>query len=703
MSMRYLGGLLTATQNPLTGTPNDSGLFTLQQQIQAIGANQWTGPQDPFFKNVTLLLEADTLANGAQNNTFLDSSANNFTITRNGNTTQGSFSPYGNLWSNYFDGTGDYLTAPANAAFQPGTGDFSSECWFFNTSTTISGLIGHNYTGPSPNTYVIITLNRGSGGANVVGAVEATVQDGVGLSANSAFLQNTWNHVVFCRTGTTMSLFVNGSRAATATNSTNIVPNIQFEVGNTSALNRPYSGYISNARFIKGSHPYNAASSTITVPTAPLTAITNTSLLTCQSNRFIDNSSNNFAITRNGDVSVQRFSPFNPTAPYSTSTIGGSGYFDGTGDWLTTPNNSAFDFGSGNFTIELWAYKNSNAASTHMCGLANGSNSGRSWYLFFDGAGTTPLFYWYINGTTANIITSNTAAPAGTWFHIAVVRNGSTVSMYLNGVSVASAAISGTIFISGTSVCEMGREAAFNGSYFNGYISNVRLVKGTALYTSTFTPPTAPLTAITNTSLLCNFTNAGIYDSSMLNDLETVGNAQVSTAIKKYGTGSLYFDGTGDGLRTASIAPMSLGTGDFTMEFWLYPLNQPGSFNAVIGTSASGGPILNLRGSGTSTSIGLNPYGSGDIFNISYTFTQSTWVHVAVTRSGTSLKLFINGTQTGTTVTNSTNFSGYISEIGTADNGNQYFNGYIDDLRITKDVARYTANFTPPTQQLPNQ
>ena len=93
-------------------------------------------PNDPNFKNVTLLLHGDG-SNGAQNNTFIDSSTNNFTITRNGNTTQGSFSPYGSNWSNYFDGTsGQYLNAPANAAFNFGTGDFTVEGWVFPTSTS---------------------------------------------------------------------------------------------------------------------------------------------------------------------------------------------------------------------------------------------------------------------------------------------------------------------------------------------------------------------------------------------------------------------------------------------------------------------------------------------------------------------------------------------------------------------------------------
>jgi hypothetical protein len=82
----------------------------------------------------------------------------------------------------------------------------------------------------------------------------------------------------------------------------------------------------------------------------------------------------------------------------------------------------------------------------------------------------------------------------------------------------------------------------------------------TAFVYSSFTPPTAPLTAVTNTQLLCNFTNAGILDNAMMNDLETVGNAQISTSVKKYGTGSMYFDGTGDWLSVPKCQTLEFGS-----------------------------------------------------------------------------------------------------------------------------------------------
>jgi len=105
------------------------------QQLLLGGAPTVT-PVDPFFYSVTSLLHGDG-TNGGQNNTFLDSSTNNFTITRNGNTTQGSYSPFSQTgWGNFFNGpnTGSYLRTPVSTDFQLGTSDFTIEFWAFTTS-----------------------------------------------------------------------------------------------------------------------------------------------------------------------------------------------------------------------------------------------------------------------------------------------------------------------------------------------------------------------------------------------------------------------------------------------------------------------------------------------------------------------------------------------------------------------------------------
>jgi len=182
------------------------------------------------------------------------------------------------------------------------------------------------------------------------------------------------------------------------------------------------------------------------------------------------------------------------------------------------------------------------------------------------------------------------------------------------------------------------------------------------------------------------------------------GNTVISTAQSKFGGASILFDGAGDYLQIPNNSNLTLGTGDFTMEFWIYPLSQPGLFNTIIGGDATSQPIVNLRGSGTSSSISMNVFGSADIFNESFTFTQNNWYHVAISRSGTSLKVYVNGNQIGPTITNSTNISAPITCVGGLISYAQNFNGYIDDVRITKGVARYTGStLTVPTREFLDQ
>jgi hypothetical protein len=141
---------------------------------------------------------------------------------------------------------------------------------------------------------------------------------------------------------------------------------------------------------------YDPTLTTLTVPTTPLTAIANTSLLTCQSPRFIDNSVNNFAITKNGDVSVQRFSPFNPSSLTPTSY---SGYFDGTGDYLTVPDNVALQFGTGAFTMELWFYPTATISSQIL--LAKGIGGDGFELRSRSSGGGNYFSFWAANGGTA--------------------------------------------------------------------------------------------------------------------------------------------------------------------------------------------------------------------------------------------------------------------------------------------------------------
>ena len=634
--------------------------------------------------NRTVLLLNGNGTNGAQNNTFVDSSTNNFSITRNGNATQGSFSPFtlpDGQWSNFFDGTGDALTF-TNTDY---TGDFTFECWVYPLSTADQIIAGSNGNFSGSNTQIFRLNETTAGNLSYYGGANAVV-----LSAG--ITPNQWYHLAMSRTSGTLQTFVNGTRidSRTYTNT--------FKLGAVGALVNPtvstsVNGYISNFRAINGTGIYSGT--TITVPTTPLTAITNTSLLTCQSNRFRDNSSNNFAITRNGDVRVTPWSPFAPTSAYDPATNGGSGYFDGTGDYLEVADNNTLDL-SNDFTIECWVYPQKRSGATVPRILSKGDYqvSTGSWTLIYN---ESTFLSYFSYGIPEIGVTIGTLVPSQ-WQHIAVTRDGTTLRTFLNGVLTSTSTVS-TDFTS-THPFRVGvGSTTQSGEMFTGNVSNVRVVKGTAVYTSAFTPPTAPVTNITNTSLLLNFTNAGIFDTAGDNVIETVGNAQIDTAIKKYGSGSLEFDGTGDYLTVPANQLIDLSTGDFTFEFWAYPTTRTNSVDSVFGYGSFTMMLYHNSSNNWVLEIGN---GSSNYFTISTSRDLNVWTHLAITRSGNTFTLWKNGVSAGTaTNSGAVALSARSLFIGVNSNGgNQIFTGYIDDFRITRGFARYTSTFTPPTAEL---
>jgi hypothetical protein len=352
---------------------------------------------------------------------------------------------------------------------------------------------------------------------------------------------NAWNHVAVVRNVNAHTMYINGVSVSTLSASYTVTNAGTLYVGTGwyAPGSRIYSaGYISNVRVVIGTAVYTSAFTPITTP---LTAITNTQLLTCQSNRFVDNSSNAFTVSITSAPSVQAFQPFAPTVQYTPSTLGGSGYFDGSGDRLVAPANTVFNFSTGDFTVECWVYLNSVSANQWIVGPDN-----------------TVTYPWAMQttGTAIRFISNNAAndfrptsftLTTGTWNHFAVTRSGSTMRWFTNGTLNGSQTYSNSIG-SDTINLQMGTTGSGSGDPLNGYITDLRVVKGTAVYTASFTPPTTPLTAITNTSLLLNYTNAAIFDNSGMGNLETVGNAQIDTSVVKYGTSSMYFDGTDVGL-----------------------------------------------------------------------------------------------------------------------------------------------------------
>lgn len=639
--------------------------------------------KDTYFNLTTLLLNTSS-TNGAQNNTFIDSSSNNFTITRNGNTTQGTFTPFSQTgWGNYFNGSTDYLLT-ALTGKSLGTGSFTVECWIYLTSTSIS--------------QALISSTRTTGGSD--GTSLMVNSQKISISTSGSFLYtgtatlnaNQWYHVAYVRNGSSAcSVYINGSLDGTFTDSRNF-SGTQLLIGGGEGGNGYFPGYISNYR-ITNTAVYTT---TFTPSTSALTAISGSAILTCQSSRFVDNSGNNFTFTIGGTPSVQAFSPFAPTAAYSTTTVGGSGYFDGSGDYLNFATGTNLP-GSGQFTYEFWVYTSNTALST--CFSYGGSGGNLRCFVSSGG-----IQLW--NGAT-QLTAGNTAlVKYNAWNHVVVQRDASNnLTSYINGVrdyftSRTDNFNAGQLFL--------GAEAGSNP--LTGYIAGFKYTASSAVYSgSTITVPTSPPSS-SGSTICVNFTNAGIYDATAKNDIETVGNAQVSTTQAKFGTTSMYFDGSGDYLQVTSNSLFDLKTSDFTVEFFIYPTSfsvatyplysqfnrsTTNAFAIEIGTSGAVNVYVTNSGGAAWSIINAGNIG---------TLTLNTWNHVAFVRNGSAFRGYVNGTQ-GSLSTNSSNtieaFNGFnIGSTGAGSSG--YFTGYMDEYRITR-YARYTSSFTPATTAFPVQ
>jgi hypothetical protein len=217
----------------------------------------------------------------------------------------------------------------------------------------------------------------------------------------------------------------------------------------------------------------------------------------------------------------------------SGANAGYSVFFDGTGDYLTVPNNSAFLFGTGDFTVEFWV-NFSSISSTYQCIAAVWQGSTNyAWNISINNANVS--FAYGNGGSSGSSVTFACTPTTNTWAHFAVTRASNSVRCFLNGAQIGTTQTISNNLTSGTSLYIGANQDAGPTQYVNGYVSNLRIIKGTALYTAAFTPPTQ-LFAITNTSLLtCN--SPAIVDQSSNNFTITAnGNAAVSTFTPFTGT-----------------------------------------------------------------------------------------------------------------------------------------------------------------------
>jgi len=439
-----------------------------------------------------------------------------------------------------------------------------------------------------------------------------------------------------------------------------------------------------------------------------------------QNNTFTFTAGGSGSITRTGAPTIGTFAPYTTSGWASMAFNGGNSTSNL--DCITMPSFSSYAIGaSTDFTVEAWIYVNQFSNTFFPIWQSDASLTAPGSTSMWFGATPTGIQIGAVGGSTASF--TGQTVNTGTWYHVAVSRQSGTTRAFLNGNLISSSAtFSGVAFAQNGAA--MGYRASPSASFAFGNISNFRLVNGTAVYTASFTPSTSPLTNITNTAILLTNTNAGVIDYSKKSDYVTAGSMQISTGTVKYGSGSLSFPSTGSWLTTLSTqtsavySPIptvgNILTGDFTIEGWFnFTSGQTSGVRSLIAqwdqsSLSLVGFILRTNAGGLEFLWGPDP-GAGIIMS-GGSITAGTWQHIAVTRSGNTFRMFLNGTQTATTTNTNTraaiavpySMGNYYGPSRTLPaSGPVDFIGFMDEIRITKGYARYTANFTVPAGAFP--
>ena len=663
----------------------------------------------------TRLLMATDNAIG-NNQSITDSSSSGHTITASGDAHAGTFSPHkASGYSTHFNGSTDYLTIPDNAEHEF-DGDFSIE--FFWKPETVTGNTQNIHIalscGNDTSTQFIYHesnywyLQKGSGGA------QALSSSGQGSAASAG----QWRHVVLCRSGTTLSIFHDGTRTATNSSYTATVDFSGSTIGRyyASSANYYMDGLLRDMRWLKGSSAYDATQSSITVPTEALTAITNTKLLLFHTPYLADGSSTGHTVTLYGAINTRPSSPYDNSNEYSEATDGGSISFDGS-DHLSIADSTDFTVGSNSFTAECWVYPTTSPSQPLIFGQWSNPYS---WAIQFSANSARNLRLIFHDGGFKD---NNSTAVIGLnqWSHVALVKSGTSVKGYINGSEVLTATV-GTLTDSSSAITVGGQTGG--GQPFTGNIAEARLVIGTAVYSGEFTPPSGPLTttggtypsttnvntSITSghTKLLIKGTDAHVLDKSQVNNLKLYGNAVSTSALSSSSTPpriGANWDATSaiTLLQSSSqdhifAEEFDLSSNAFTIETWVYLTDATGERC-----------LVDFRPNGSS---------SGDYFNLNFnagvpklqtptltssvTLSANTWYHLAVTKDTSSsthvLRMYVDGTKVAQTNDNRTWLTGTnrpaIGGIGynQSNLSAYFFRGYIQDFRISLGLARYTAD-----------
>lgn len=376
-------------------------------------------------------------------------------------------------------------------------------------------------------------------------------------------------------------------------------------------------------------------------------------------------------------------------------------YFPGTnGNRLATTYDELHHMNGYDYTIEFWVYPTQwvSGKSTIM-GSWNAAGQTRLYGWLCQASAVTNQWQFYINHAGSAVFNSPVqitfSLTLNAWNHVAYCKSGNTHRTFVNGTLSSTVTdstglpvepvISGYAYNAATSSgLWFGENEDFNQQPFKGYIDEIRITKGVARYTSSFTAPTEP------------FPTTGVTVTSRTAKTVTRAVAVTKTATKKFGTASAYFDGNTAYLRINDLGMANIATGDFTIEFWFNQTN--------VGLNQC---LLSFKGFGSTNDIRFSDSGFARYYiNSTLAITESnsnfgTWNHFALVRTSGTTKMYINGVST-TSISDTSSYMTFDDwYIGYNPGTSSDYTGYIDEFRVS-NTARYTANFTPPSAAFTN-
>lgn len=666
---------------------------------------------DAYFRNTSALLHLDSYNNSVS---FVDSSLRKKAFTASGDAKHTtSLSRYGTSCL-ALDGTGDYISTPYNSEFDFSTGDFTVELWYRPAVGNVDQQL-ITYGLPSVATGADLGFGICHFGASVSGKIRGFFYSGTTAYSVDSLMTltvGTWYHIALVRASGQMRLYIDGMLQGTVAAAPAINSNASYtlRVGYYHGTDTRYvNGHIDDLRITKAVCRY----ATDFIPERCYDIVvadpywsSNTLMLHMDGAdgmaRVYDSAYNPKTMTVVGNAAISA----------TQSKFGGTScYFDGTGDGVTAVDDPGFNFGTDDATLEAWVYITDLSAPRTFFNKGDaGANACFDLYAFTDGKLYSTF---YLGGST--FVSMSSAAGAmtlNTWHHVAAVRSGSTFRLFLNGVQVSSGTSSAAMRTT-TMALQVG--AGSGSASMFGYMDEVRITKGRARYTEAFTPHAIKHPDIvesdpyyTSVVTLLPFdlaaTSTTFTDRGLVPKTPTAtGNTAISVSQSKHGGASCYFDGNGDYLSLADDPSHELGSGDFTFEFWMYlsstarqglaSKGADGDWATIdISTDGSGSRQLELRCSnGSAWSVVIT--------TASNAWSLNTWHHVAATRVGSTFTLWIDGVNVGS----STSSAALVNSTSGIQVGRSAFwavttNGYVDDLRISSGVCRYSSGFTPPQE-----